>query len=256
MRALDLLVTKLVRSPALIAACGAALLVIGLPRPEGAQAKAKGCPEGMVSIGTFCIDQYEAGFVEFTGKGAATKDHSPYKPVAGLKIKAISKKGIIPQGHISKEQAEGACRSASKRLCSDEEWVTACKGKKPTVYPYGDDRKAGRCNDSGVSSFNHYYGEAGGPAPQSAFTWANMNDERLNQMKGTVAKSGSYSKCKNSYQVYDMVGNLHEWTAATNGTFRGGYYLDTKINGEGCNYKTTAHGAKYHDYSTGFRCCK
>ena len=53
-----------------------------------------------------------------------------------------------------------------------------------------------------------------------------------------------------------MVGNLHEWTSATNATFRGGYYLDTKINGEGCNYKTTAHGAKYRDYSTGFRCCK
>jgi formylglycine-generating enzyme required for sulfatase activity len=53
-----------------------------------------------------------------------------------------------------------------------------------------------------------------------------------------------------------MVGNLHEWTAAVNGTFRGGYYLDTKINGEGCDYKTTAHEPNYHDYSTGFRCCK
>jgi hypothetical protein len=52
-----------------------------------------------------------------------------------------------------------------------------------------------------------------------------------------------------------MVGNLHEWTAASSGTFRGGYYLDTKINGEGCDYRTTAHDARYHDYSTGFRCC-
>ena len=36
---------------------------------------------------------------------------------------------------------------------------------------------------------------------------------------------------------------------------RGGYYLDTHINGEGCNYRTVAHPATYHDYSTGFRCC-
>jgi hypothetical protein len=25
--------------------------------------------------------------------------------------------------------------------------------------------------------------------------------------------------------------------------------------GEGCGYQTTAHEARYHDYSTGFRCC-
>jgi hypothetical protein len=50
-----------------------------------------------------------------------------------------------------------------------------------------------------------------------------------------------------------MVGNIHEWTS--DGTFRGGYYLDTKQNGEGCDYKTTAHAKTYYDYSTGFRCC-
>ena len=255
MRALDNFIHKLVRSPALFAGASVAVLVMAMPSPRGAEAKGKGCQDGMASIGgKYCIDQYEAGVVEITGK--ETKAHSPYKAVDGLKVKAISKKGVIPQAHISKEQAETACKNAGKRLCTDEEWNTACKGKKPTTYPYGDDRKAGRCNDAGVSSFNHYYGQEGGPAPQSAFTWANMNDERLNQLKGTVAKTGSFAKCKNSYQVYDMVGNLHEWTAASNGTFRGGYYLDTKINGEGCNYKTTAHGAKYHDYSTGFRCCK
>lgn len=255
MRSLDSFLGKLYRSPVAAAACATALLIVAMPSPRGAQAKPKGCPAGMVSIaGKYCIDQYEASVEEVAGK--ETKGHSPYKGVDGLKVKAISKKGVIPQAHISKEQAETACKNAGKRLCTDEEWVTACKGKKPTTYPYGDDYKAGRCNDSGVSSFNHYYGQEGGPAPQSAFTWANMNDTRLNQLKGTVAKTGSFSKCKNSYKVFDMVGNLHEWTAATAGTFRGGYYLDTKINGEGCNYKTSAHGAKYHDYSTGFRCCK
>ncbi len=37
--------------------------------------------------------------------------------------------------------------------------------------------------------------------------------------------------------------------------FRGGFYADTKINGEGCLYRTTAHGFTHWDYSTGFRCC-
>jgi formylglycine-generating enzyme required for sulfatase activity len=83
-----------------------------------------------------------------------------------------------------------------------------------------------------------------------------MNDPRLNQLPGGLAPTGKFKKCRNGFDVYDMVGNLHEWTAAKSGTFRGGYYLDTHINGDGCDYRTTAHDAKYHDYSTGFRCCK
>ena len=50
-----------------------------------------------------------------------------------------------------------------------------------------------------------------------------------------------------------MVGNVHEWV--DDGSFRGGYYLDTQQNNEGCDYVTTAHASWYHDYSIGFRCC-
>jgi formylglycine-generating enzyme required for sulfatase activity len=88
------------------------------------------------------------------------------------------------------------------------------------------------------------------------YNFVNMNDPRLNQVKGSLAPTGSFRSCKNAFGVFDMVGNLHEWTAAKAGTFRGGYYLDTQINGEGCDYRTTAHAPTYHDYSTGFRCCK
>ena len=52
-----------------------------------------------------------------------------------------------------------------------------------------------------------------------------------------------------------MVGNLHEWVDDPDGTFQGGYYLDTHQHGDGCNYRTPAHDIYYHDYSTGFRCC-
>ena len=39
------------------------------------------------------------------------------------------------------------------------------------------------------------------------------------------------------------------------GVFKGGYFVDAKINGNGCEYTTTAHSPDYHDYSLGFRCC-
>jgi sulfatase modifying factor 1 len=83
-----------------------------------------------------------------------------------------------------------------------------------------------------------------------------MNDPRLNQLEGTLAPAGKFKRCRNGFGAYDMVGNLHEWTSAPGGTFRGGYFLDVHQNGEGCAYRTTAHGPRYHDYSTGFRCCK
>ena len=55
--------------------------------------------------------------------------------------------------------------------------------------------------------------------------------------------------------AFDMMGNLHEWTSAPEGTFRGGFFVDTELNGEGCLYATTAHDVTHWDYSTGFRCC-
>lgn len=228
------------------------------PFMEPGEAIAESCPSGMVSVGgTFCIDKYEASTEEIDKKtGKTLKKHSPYKPVTGIDVKAVSVKGRVPQGYISRDEAEEACENAGKRLCSNDEWVAACKGKNPTKYPYGDDHEDGYCNDAGVSSFNLLYGPGGNKPPeQSAYTRENMNDERLNQQEGTVAPSGKFSKCKNAYGAFDMVGNLHEWTSDPGGTFRGGYYLDTHINGDGCDYRTTAHDHLYHDYSTGFRCC-
>ncbi|HEY4121336.1 MAG TPA: SUMF1/EgtB/PvdO family nonheme iron enzyme [Byssovorax sp.] len=230
------------------ASLGAALLDAG-----DADAKGKGCPEHMVSIhGKYCVDAFEASVVELL-PGKKTRRHSPFVPVAGLDVKAVSQRGVKPQAYISQVEAEKACENAGKRLCTDDEWKTACRGKSPTLFPYGDERKDGYCNDAGVSSFNLYYG-AGGEPPKEMYTWDNMNDPRLNQLEGTLAPTGHFKKCKNGFGAYDMVGNVHEWTKS--GAFRGGYYLDTHINGDGCDYRTTAHNATYHDYSTGFRCCK
>lgn len=215
----------------------------------------KRCPKNTRSIGgKYCIDRYEA-YVNVILPGGKLKRHSPFKPLDGkLNVKALVKKGRMPQAYINQREAAAACANAGKRLCTDAEWLGACKGKKPTIWPYGKTHEPGRCNDRGVSSFNLVFGD-GKPVPQSMYTYENLNDERLNKPKGTCAPAGRFKKCRNSYRVYDMVGNLHEWTSAPGGTFRGGYYLDVHKHGDGCDYVTTAHSPKYHDYSTGFRCC-
>jgi formylglycine-generating enzyme required for sulfatase activity len=201
----------------------------------------------------FCIDRWEGSIVEL--KGHDEVSHPPFEPVTSLKVKAVSRSGVVPQGYISKSEAEGACKAARKRLCTGDEWLFTCRGKKPTTFPYGDERKDGYCNDSGRAPIMSLHPDLGDGVYSSREA---LNDPRINQAPNTVAPTGQYSKCKNSFGVYDMVGNLHEWTAdVTNsrGTFRGGYYQDTHLNGDGCKYKTVAHDVSYHDYSTGFRCC-
>lgn len=216
------------------------------PRP------APPCPAEMESIeGKFCVDRFEASTVEVQGDGS-TVPHSPFLPVTNLRVRAVSKKSVYPQAYISRNEAEAACKEANKRLCTEAEWVTACKGPTGTTYPYGNERKGGYCVDTNrVAPLSRLFEGLGA----ARFRFEPMNDPRLNQIPGTVAQTGSFGHCTNSFHVFDMVGNVHEWTSDPRGTFRGGYYLDTRINGEGCNYRTVAHPGTYHDYSTGFRCC-
>ncbi len=203
------------------------------------------CPASMAQVGSSCVDRYEASLVEITDDGRETP-FSAHQTPEGHRVKAVSRKGSVPQAHISMVDAKRACKAAGKRLCKAAEWKTACKGPEATKYPYGNERVASRCVDTNrTSPLSVMYG-----GERSART---LNDPRANQMGNTVEKTGAAEACTNGYGVHDMVGNVHEWT--DDGSFRGGYYLDTKLNGEGCEYRTTAHAPTYYDYSTGFRCC-
>jgi hypothetical protein len=211
------------------------------------------CPPGMARIDDrFCIDRWEATLEIVDDAGA--RPWSPWLvPDPTKTYRAVSASGVVPQAYVSGEEAQKACSSAGKRLCRAVEWRFACGGSEGTTYPYGPTRAEGRCNDHGRSPMAFFY-------PQVKESWSlvsnhDMNDPRLDRMDGTVAKTGAHPGCVNDYGAFDMVGNLHEWTEDPNGTFQGGYFLDTSENGEGCAYRTTAHPFDYHDYSTGFRCC-
>lgn len=212
------------------------------------------CPKDMGNVdGRFCVDKWE-------GSLALLRDDDTTEPWPATtyldltkRYRAVSQPNVLPQAYISGTQAAEACRMAGKRLCEASEWRLACTGSQGTIYPYGPAHVDHRCNDYGNAPMYVFY-------PQVATNWSSvtntdMNDPRLNLLEGTLAKTGAHADCLNDYGLFDMVGNLHEWTADPNGTFEGGYYLDTLINGEGCAYRTTAHDIDYHDYSTGFRCC-
>ena len=208
--------------------------------------KVKGpCPENMAHVGHSCVDKYEGSLVEVKTDGSVAA-FSPYESPTGHNVRAVSRKGVVPQAHISMNDAKRACTAAGKRLCKAAEWKTACKGPESKRYPYGDKRTPGVCVDTNRSSPMErlHNGLRNGKT---------LNDPAANQMKNTVEATGAKQSCTNGFGVHDMVGNVHEWT--DDASFRGGYYLDTKLNGEGCDYRTTAHAPAYYDYSTGFRCC-
>jgi hypothetical protein len=211
------------------------------------------CPADMASIDDrFCVDKYEASLVEILPNGQE-QAWPYYLPVEGHVVRAVSEKGVYPQGYISEKQAIEACGRSGKRLCKPKEWKTACKGPESKQFGYANERRPGTCNDTGRSPMGMFYGAQ--IAAGHGWTFANMNDPQLNQQDKTLAETGSHDGCTNGYGVYDMVGNLHEWVDDPAGTFQGGYYLDVTENGDGCGYRTDAHAAWYHDYSTGFRCC-
>ena len=213
------------------------------------------CPAGMAYVKGYCMDRYEAYVVELDASGRELP-HSPYAPVDGLTVRAKVAEGVVPQGYISQVQAQNACQNAGKRLCTASEFSLACRGpNRSASYPYGGTRhQRGKCNEGKGSAVNAVFG-MGAPFDNTL-----MNDARLNRWPGGLAKTGAYAASVSPYGVFDLVGNLHEWGAEVapngHGYFRGGFYGDAEINGSGCNYVTTAHAAVYHDYSTGFRCCR
>ena len=200
-----------------------------------------GCPAGMVRIdGTFCIDRFEASL----------EGWSPYWNPGGEPPRAASLRGAVPQAYVSGSEAAAACEAADKRLCTDEEWLRACQGPDETTFPYGDERQPGVCNDARARHpAVEYFGTS------DAWIWSELGHPCIDQLPDSLDPTGANEGCVTAEGVFDMMGNLHEWTSDPEGTFRGGFYVDTELNGPGCLYRTTAHDTAHWDYSTGFRCC-
>lgn len=229
----------------------------------------------MARVGRSCIDRWEAHLV-VVNSGAAIR-HSPYeRPEEGVRYEARSEANQVPQAYINRNEAKAACEAAGKRLCNLAEWYQGCRGPRGFMYPYGAQMTRGLCNASKPHLLSRMHGNKPG-------NWKydeHFNDPKLNQEPGFLARTGEYDRCVSGYGIFDMVGNLHEWISdpvgpalenqiplrddirkkleknAGNAIFMGGFYSTTSEHGRGCAFVTIGHGRDYHDYSTGFRCCK
>jgi eukaryotic-like serine/threonine-protein kinase len=110
------------------------------------------------------------------------------------------------------------CAEQGKRLCSLSEWRQACG----SAYPYGSRFDADRCNTADEDGFER-----------------------------SIARAGSFPRCRSRSGAYDMSGNVHEWVEEQR-VAGGGYDSDEDL--ASCRYSSPkAPGSG--DANIGFRCC-
>jgi len=158
--------------------------------------------------------------------------------------------GQYPIIFVSWYEAVELCRGHDKRLCTEDEWTFACEGEEARPYPYGD----GYRRD-----------------PEQCITdrpWVAYNERAMVPRDGDAAEaemdrlwgghaSGAQPRCRSPFGVYDMTGNVDEWTRSVRegerpSILKGGYWGPVRTR---CRPATRSHDQNHMFYQQGFRCC-
>lgn len=163
------------------------------PRPQvpPAAQPQDGCPSAMALVAAptpYCIDRYE-----FPGEGRS------------------------PRVNLTREEAQRACVTAGKRLCTAKEWERACRGVHRASYPYGSSFQPDLCRV---------------------------------RMGAPPGPSGSTPTCQSASTAYDMSGNAAEWVQT--GNPRGASSAGTQ---DGRCSRPIPMPDLGHATDVGFRCC-
>lgn len=161
--------------------------------------------------------------------------------------RSCSKANVLPWTSVSQTEAKAVCEAlptsvanTKMRLCSETEWQTACLAGQsgnsstwsfsttPTVY---DDLV---CNDAAAAK----------NAP-----WA------------TAFNNGQSQRCRTSTQIWDMSGNVAEWTGTCLTVLgkqycrvRGGSFL-SQGPAAACGFSFVLNVPSFANFDLGFRCC-
>jgi len=131
-----------------------------------------------------------------------------------------------PRDMVNQEQAASLCAQAGKHLCSLDEWQAACRGKDKTRYSYGANYRQNKCNTNTKA----------------------------------VRRSGRKEQCRSWFGMYDMNGNLWEWTSTASKEHPNMFYVAggawNTNNESKCTDKKFSFYPQNQYPSVGFRCCK
>ncbi|HVI40878.1 MAG TPA: SUMF1/EgtB/PvdO family nonheme iron enzyme [Anaerovoracaceae bacterium] len=158
-----------------------------------------------------------------------------------------NQKGQYPMIFVNWYEAKHLCEVQGKRLCTETEWTFSCEGEEALPYPYGYVRDKNICVIDRPWKLYH----ASGMHPRDKA--ANELD-RLWQGE----PSGSQPNCKSPFGVYDLTGNVDEWTQKDlpygryQSVLKGGYWGPVRTR---CRPATRGHNENHTFYQQGLRCC-
>lgn len=184
------------------------------------------CPADTVAFAGFCMDRYEAP----------------------------NQAGMPPLAMRNATDGVAFCTAHGKRLCSEAEWVRACRGPSGLLYPYGNTYQHSRCNDDKVWKV---------PGWTVLGTWPSAAAQAEARRLYQADPSGSRSGCVSTEGVQDLTGNVAEWVVRS---FPNSHNYDHVLKGcywsgcyggspPSCSFVNPKHPGGFRTYEAGFRCC-
>ena len=135
-------------------------------------------PKRTINLPAYYIDQYEVTNEQYNAYLVASNHRPPRHWTNGQYPGGQER---YPVSWITWEDANGYCQWAGKMLPTELQWEKAARGTDGRTYPWGNDFDMTKANVGG---------SAGGTKPV-----------------------GSIEAGKSPFGVYDMIGNVWEWTA-------------------------------------------
>jgi hypothetical protein len=199
--------------------------------------------------GNVLMMSYEASRPDANGTSSGRLTHKP-----------CSAAGRLPWADVTWSEANaaccalntnGQCQAANKgwRLCDAATWGTACKGPAGTCT-WGYSANCSHAMTDTTTYNNVCLGVEGSVTCPAGVTKC-----------ATTTGAGAYPNCRSALaggSVYDLSGNLKEWTYTAQGSgiyeLRGGSFNNLET-GRTCDFDFSVGDTSFRFPTTGFRCC-